>query len=332
MDMMFTIHMQPTSAESSRKATDAYIAAVEGDTHDRAKEARRENMPAGVYMTSKHVDRAQDAEELKKEVQFGGHKLFYTTMSAHVRAETPDDLKLEQIPKLQRACGRWGVSATPLSGRERQKDAMNATLPIGKNFINAPSTMTTANVGALIPFTSRRYQDPGGIYWGVDAESEDFIMLDRTALGAPHQMVFGITGSGKSFGLCRENLQILLRRPRAKVYIASPGLAYKPFVQLLGGKWFEVGAGSKDYFNVSVHQHRPGGGRRAGHRGQGGVPHGPGGVHALQGRGHGRQGHTGCEGGDAALFLHPGLHTEGLRPLPRHAPGRGRPRARAARR
>lgn len=100
---------------------------------------------------------------------------------------------------------------------------MNATLPIGKNFINAPSTMTTANVGALIPFTSRRYQDPGGIYWGVDAESEDFIMLDRTALGAPHQMVFGITGSGKSFGLCRENLQILLRRPRAKVYIASPG-------------------------------------------------------------------------------------------------------------
>lgn len=250
MDMMFTIHMQPTSAESSRKATDAYIAAVEGDTHDRAKEARRENMPAGVYMTSKHVDRAQDAEELKKEVQFGGHKLFYTTMSAHVRAETPDDLKLEQIPKLQRACGRWGVSATPLSGRERQKDAMNATLPIGKNFINAPSTMTTANVGALIPFTSRRYQDPGGIYWGVDAESEDFIMLDRTALGAPHQMVFGITGSGKSFGLCRENLQILLRRPRAKVYIASPGLAYKPFVQLLGGKWFEVGAGSKDYFNV----------------------------------------------------------------------------------
>ena len=130
-----------------------------------------------------------------------------------MRAETPDDLKLEQIPKLQRACGRWGVSATPLSGRERQKDAMNATLPIGKNFINAPSTMTTANVGALIPFTSRRYQDPGGIYWGVDAESEDFIMLDRTALGAPHQMVFGITGSGKSFGLCRENLQILLRRP-----------------------------------------------------------------------------------------------------------------------
>ena len=182
-------------------------------------------------------------------MQFGGHKLFYTTMSAHVRAETPDDLKLEQIPKLQRACGRWGVSATPLSGGERQKDALNATLPIGKNFINAPSTMTTANVGALIPFSSRRYQDPGGIYWGVDAESEDFIMLDRTCLGAPHQMVFGITGSGKSFGLCRENLQILLRRPRAKVYIASPGLAYKPFVQMLGGRWFEVGAGSKDYFN-----------------------------------------------------------------------------------
>ena len=249
MDMMFTLHIQPTSAESSRKATDAYVAAVEGDTHDRAKEARRENLPTGVYMTSKHVDRAQDAVELKNEVQFGGHKLFYTTMSAHVRAETPDDLKIEQIAKLQRACGRWGVSATPLSGRERQKDALNATLPIGKNYINAPSTMTTANVGALIPFSSRRYQDPDGVYWGVDVESEDFIMLDRTRLGAPHQMVFGITGSGKSFGLCRENLQVLLRRPQAKVYIASPGLAYKPFVQMLGGKWYEVGAGSTDYFN-----------------------------------------------------------------------------------
>ena len=65
MDMMLTIHIQPTSAESSRKATDAYVAAVEGDTHDRAKEARRENLPTGVYMTSKHVDRAQDAEQLK---------------------------------------------------------------------------------------------------------------------------------------------------------------------------------------------------------------------------------------------------------------------------
>ena len=41
MDMMFTIHMQPTSAESSRKATDAYIAAVEGDTHPPTVPRRR---------------------------------------------------------------------------------------------------------------------------------------------------------------------------------------------------------------------------------------------------------------------------------------------------
>ena len=250
MDMMFTIHMQPTSAESSRKATDAYIAAVEGDTHDRAKEARRENMPAGVYMTSKHVDRAQDAEELKKEVQFGGHKLFYTTMSAHVRAETPDDLKLEQIPKLQRACGRWGVSATPLSGRERQKDAMNATLPIGKNFIQRPVHDDDRQRRRAHPVHVAPLPGSGRYLLGGRRGVGGLHHARPDALGAPHQMVFGITGSGKSFGLCRENLQILLRRPRAKVYIASPGLAYKPFVQLLGGKWFEVGAGSKDYFNV----------------------------------------------------------------------------------
>ena len=86
-----------TSRELKYGAIGIVLAAVEGDTHDRAKEARRENLPAGVYMTSKHVDRAQDAEELKKEVPFGGRKLFGTTRSAHGRAEPPDDRKLEQM-------------------------------------------------------------------------------------------------------------------------------------------------------------------------------------------------------------------------------------------
>lgn len=249
MDMTITIHVQPASREASMKATEAYVAALEGDSHDRAVEAKRERISEGVMMTSKHRDAKEDAEELKREVHFGGHRLFYTTMTASTYADNPDDLKGERIPKIRRAGERWGVTATPLSGRGRQEDALNATLPIGKNFVNAPATMTTANVAALIPFGTRRYQDPDGVYWGVNSESKDFIVVDRTKLSAPHQMAFGITGSGKTFGLEREHMQVLLRRPQARVYMVTPGVAYKPFVQMLGGTWLEVGAGSRDRFN-----------------------------------------------------------------------------------
>ena len=133
-------------------------------------------MPANVYMTSSIVDRAQDAEELKKEVQFEATSSF---LHDHERACAPRRLTTSSSSRYPSCSGPagGGRERDAAVGRERQKDAMNATLPIGKNFINAPSTMTTANVGALIPFTSRRYQDPGGIYWGSTRESEDFIML-----------------------------------------------------------------------------------------------------------------------------------------------------------
>ena len=83
---------------------------------------------------------------------------------------------------------------------------------------------------------------------GLNALSNNLIMVDRKKLKNPNGLILGTPGSGKSFSAKREMLNVFLVT-NDDILIADPEAEYYPLVQRLGGQVIKISPTSKQYVN-----------------------------------------------------------------------------------
>ena len=66
--------------------------------------------------------------------------------------------------------------------------------------------LTTSSTAIFIPFTTQELFQNGkeALYYGINALSNNLIMVDRKKLKNPNGLILGTPGSGKSFSAKRE--------------------------------------------------------------------------------------------------------------------------------
>ena len=82
-----------------------------------------------------------------------------------------------------------------------QKYADRNTLPLAQNLIEIRRGLTTSSTAIFVPFTTQELFQNGGetLYYGLNALSNNLIMVDRKKLKNPNGLILGTPGSGKSF-------------------------------------------------------------------------------------------------------------------------------------
>ena len=86
------------------------------------------------------------------------------------------------------------------------------------------------------------------LYYGLNALSNNLIMVDRKQLKNPNGLILGTPGSGKSFSAKREILNVFLVTDD-DILIADPEAEYYPLVQRLDGQVIKISPTSKQYVN-----------------------------------------------------------------------------------
>ena len=100
-----------------------------------------------------------------------------------------------------------------------------------------------------MPFTTQElFQGGEALYYGLNALSNNMIMVDRKRLKIPNGLILGSPGSGKSFSAKREMTNAFLIT-EDDIIVCDPEAEYFPLVQKLGGQVIRISPVSTDYIN-----------------------------------------------------------------------------------
>ena len=131
----------------------------------------------------------------------------------------------------------------------QQEEGLMSSLPIGLNQIEIERGLTTSSTAVFIPFVSQElFQEGQALYYGLNALSNNMIMVDRKQLKNPNGLILGTPGSGKSFSAKREMTNAFLIT-EDDIIVCDPEAEYFPLVQKLGGQVIRVSPVSSDYIN-----------------------------------------------------------------------------------
>ena len=88
----------------------------------------------------------------------------------------------------------------------QQEEGLMSSLPLGLNQVEIERGMTTSSVAIFVPFTTQELFQSGkeALYCGINALSNNLIMVDRKLLKNPNGLILGTPGTGKSFAAKRE--------------------------------------------------------------------------------------------------------------------------------
>ncbi len=188
-----------------------------------------------------------DAKKLLEDLQGRNERMFFVTVLIMNTAKTKKALnsaifEVQSIAQ-QRNC--------PLRRLDyQQEDGLMASVPIGINNIGIQRALTTSSTAIFVPFTTQELfsDSPEALYCGLNALSNNMIMVDRKMLKNPNGLILGTPGSGKSFSAKREMTNAFLVT-NDDIYVCDPEAEYNPLIHALKGQVVKLSPTSKDYLN-----------------------------------------------------------------------------------
>lgn len=187
------------------------------------------------------------ANEIITDLEVNDQNLYFVTIVCVIFSEDREQLG-QDVKYIQSIGKKHDINLLPL--REQQEQGFNTALPLARNDISKCKIMlTTESASVFLPFSSEELNQKHAIFYGLNQTSRNMIRYDRTSGDNYNEMIFGYSGSGKSFLAKFEMIQTLLVRPDSQVFVIDPQGEYFPLVKALHGSRIELAQGKSNYIN-----------------------------------------------------------------------------------
>ena len=188
-----------------------------------------------------------EAKKLLQELQSRNERMFLLTFIILNTAGSMQQLK-NNVFQANSIAQKYNCQLTTLDFR--QEEGLMSSLPLGLNEITIQRGLTTSSVAIFVPFTTQELFQTGkeALYCGINALSNNLIMVDRKLLKNPNGLILGTPGSGKSFSAKREITNVFLVTDD-DIIICDPEAEYGPLVEHLHGQVIKISPTSTDYIN-----------------------------------------------------------------------------------
>lgn len=239
------IHIQSIDQTSAIKMIKGKISDLDKMKIEEQKKAVRSGYDMDV-LPSDLVTYGEEAKNLLEDLQSRNERMFLVTVLVMNTAKKRQKLD-NNIFQVQGISQKYNCSLRSLD--YQQEAGLMSCIPLGLNRIEIQRGLTTSATAIFIPFTTQElFQEGEALYYGLNALSNNMIMVDRKRLKNPNGLILGTPGSGKSFSAKREITNCFLIT-EDDIIICDPEAEYYPLVEALHGQVVRISPVSTQYIN-----------------------------------------------------------------------------------
>jgi conjugal transfer ATP-binding protein TraC len=186
----------------------------------------------GLVVDAKVQAALEDALGLTEELAKGVERFYQ--MSLYIT------LYSESLPELEQASKRLestfsSLLILPKLATLQMEEGFKSSIPYSTDNLFITRNMDTTAISSTFPFTSATLTQDKGIMYGLNQQNGSLIIFDRFSLENANEVVFGKSGSGKSFLIKLEAMRQFMFG--TEIIIIDPEGEYESITKTFGGEY-----------------------------------------------------------------------------------------------
>ena len=236
-NILVTLHIRSVDQTNAIKTIKRKITDLDKSKIEEQKKAVRSGYDMDI-IPSDLATYGDDAKKLLQDLQSHNERMFLMTP---IIINLADDMKQLKNNAFQSSSIAQKHNCNLVRLDFQQEEALMSSLPLGVNLLEIERGLTTSSTAIFVPFTTQELFQAGAeaLYYGVNALSNNLIMVDRKLLKNPNGLILGVPGSGKSFSAKREISNVFLAL-QDDVIICDPEGEYTMIVNKVGGQVIRI--------------------------------------------------------------------------------------------
>lgn len=241
-----TMHIQSVDQTEAIKQVKHTITELDRSKIEEQKKAVRSGYDMDI-IPSDLATYGRDAKALLKELQQQNERMFLVTFLLMNTGRDAQELE-NNVFQASSIAQKHNCKLRRLDFQQEQ--GLMSSLPLAYNQIEIQRALTTSSTAIFVPFTTQELFQSGkeALYYGLNALSNNLIMVDRKKLKNPNGLILGTPGSGKSFAAKREIANAFLVTDD-DVIICDPEAEYTALVNCFEGQVIKISPTSTQYIN-----------------------------------------------------------------------------------
>lgn len=240
----FSIDLVAIPTDESIQSANKIKMRVEGNKVKYLRKAAERGI-YGATITYDMQQQLNEADEYLNDLTERDQRMFVANISMVHLASTKEELDEDTEEIFAAARSKMCQMSTLIF---EQLKGLVTSLPYGVNWLSSERTLTTEGAGIFLPFRTQEIIYKGGLYFGNNAITGNLITVNLAELNNPNRFVIGIPGSGKSFGVKMNILELFLNTDH-RIIILDPENEYSELVKALGGQIIKLSASSHTHIN-----------------------------------------------------------------------------------
>ena len=235
LDISFYLH--PVDSEKILKQLRKRVTEVQAEISEREEK--------GLIRDPVLETSYQDLEQLRDNLQTAQERMFYFGLYITIYGDSEKELR-DVETSLRSILESRLIYLKP--ALYQQKEAFISTCPYNLDVLMSTTLLNTSPLSSTFPFISFDLSSNEGILYGVNRHNNSLVLFDRFTLANANEVIFGVSGGGKSYAIKLEILRYLMIG--VDVIIVDPENEYKFLVDAVGGSFFNISLSSENHLNA----------------------------------------------------------------------------------
>ncbi|MFV0497571.1 MAG: VirB4-like conjugal transfer ATPase, CD1110 family [Candidatus Fimivivens sp.] len=188
--LVLTIHLRSIDQVMAKKYANRQMASLNSDKAAEQKKAFGQGYDMDMLPHELKTNLAA-AEALLDDLDDQNERLFLMTFTLTNFASDKEELE-NVFSSVKQIAQQHDCLLLPLDWQ--QEAGLMSAAPVGINNVENQRMLTTTAAAGFIPFESQELFQQGGLYYGVNAISQNMIMVDRLTGHNPNGLILGVPG------------------------------------------------------------------------------------------------------------------------------------------